>query len=300
MPGDQTFGTPNGVSVVIAAFDALPDLDTQLDALAKQDYAGSFEVVVSDNQASSELRKHIENHPLRERLRLRWVDAGEVAGTSHARNVGSRAADFDFIAYCDQDDAVHPGWLTAMTDTARDHGLVGGLLERDTLNDPIVAQWRALPPADKLPVLAHFLPITFGANMGIWRKVFDEIGGWDDNYPTAAGDVDMCWRGQLAGHSLGYNPKAVVAYRYRTTRRGMFDQARGYNIAEARVAKQYSSHGARGTNPLILFGYLGWLLFRLPMLPWNWPAGRRGQWYWVAGAVTGRVQGSFKIKWLYL
>lgn len=296
----ETFGPPTGVSVVVAAYNALPEIDIQLEALARQDYDGEFEVVVSDNQNSAALRSHVEQHPLRDRLGLRWVDSSAVAGTSHARNVGTRAARYDFVAYCDQDDAVYPGWLTALTVTAKNHGIVGGLLERDTLNDPVIAQWRALPPPDKLPLMAHFLPSTFGCNLGIWRSVFDEIGGWDDTYPTAGGDVDFCWRAQLRGYDLGYNPEALVAYRYRTTRREMFDQAVEYNMAEARLAKQYAAQGARGTNPLILFGYLGWLVFRLPALPWNWPAGRRGQWYWVAGAVTGRIRGSIEQRHLYL
>ncbi|WFR71788.1 glycosyltransferase family A protein [Prescottella defluvii] len=125
-----TFGPPTGVSVVVAAYNALPEIDIQLEALARQDYDGAFEVVVSDNQNSAELRSHIEQHPLRDRLGLRWVDSSAVAGTSHARNVGTRAARYDFVAYCDQDDAVYPGWLTALTVTAKEHGIVGGLLER--------------------------------------------------------------------------------------------------------------------------------------------------------------------------
>ena len=294
------YGTPSGTTVVIAAYHALPLIDTQLDALAAQDYSRPFEVVVADNEGSRTLREHLERHPHRARLRLRWVDASAVPGTAHARNVGSVAGVEPFLAYCDQDDAVHPGWLTALTETAAEHGLVGGPMERDTLNDPVIAQWRFLPPTDKLPVLAHFLPMTFGSNLGIWRTVFDAIGGWDASFPIGGSDIEICWRAQLSGQSLGYSPDAMVAYRYRTTRREMFLQAREYNISEGRVVKRYAAHGARGSNPLILFGYLGWLLFRLPLLPWNWPVGRRGQWYWVAGAVTGRIEGSYRNRWLYL
>ncbi|WP_408642100.1 glycosyltransferase family 2 protein [Speluncibacter jeojiensis] len=286
--------------MVIAAYRALPDIDTQLSALAAQDFDGDFEVIVSDNLGDDELRAHLDDHPLRERLQLRWVDSADVAGTSHARNVGTRAARSAFIAYCDQDDAVYPGWLSAVADTAAGHGMVGGLLERETLNDPVVAQWRAIPPADELPVLAHFLPITFGANMGIWRSAFDEIGGWDDSYPTAGSDVEICWRAQLHGYSLGYNPEALVAYRYRTTARDMFGQASEYSVAEARLAKQYAAQGARGNHPVAVVVYAAWLLFRLPILPWNWPKARRGQWYWMAGAIAGRLKGSWVHRHLYV
>lgn len=283
-------------SVVIAYYRGLPDLDVQLEALAAQDHTGDFEVVVSDNEGSPQLRRHLDTHPLKERLDLRWVDSSDIAGTSHARNVGTRSARGDFIAYCDQDDAVHPTWLRAMVTAGRDADLIGGPLERDTLNDPVVAAWRALPDPDEPVVLGRHLPMSFGCNLGVRREVFDAVGGWDEDYPTAGSDVEFCWRVQTAGYSFGFAPEAMVAYRYRTGLRESWNQVVDYGSEEARVAKQY---GAPGREWWWFPIHVGVVLATCPVWPWGWSRRRRGAWVWVTGNLVGRIKGSLKYRVVY-
>ncbi len=285
------------ISVVIAYYAGLPVLDDQLAALAAQDFTGEFEVIVSDNEGSAALREHIDGHRYRERLALRWVDSSDVAGTSHARNVGTRAAVHDFIVYCDQDDAVHPGWLSAMSRAAADADIVGGPLERDSLNDPVVASWRALGDPREPEVLGRFLPITFGCNLGVRRSVFDAVGGWDETYPTAGGDVEFCWRIQTSGYRFGWAPEAMVAYRYRTGMRESWNQVVEYGREEARVAKQYGAPGRQWWWTSI---HAGVVLVLLPVWPWAWSRRRRGEWVWITGNLVGRLWGSVKYRVVYL
>ncbi|MFM9379138.1 glycosyltransferase family 2 protein [Gordonia sp. VNK21] len=283
-------------SVVIAYYRGLPGLDVQLEALAAQDFDGPFEVVVSDNEGSADLADHLDRHPHRERLGLRRVDASGVPGTSHARNVGTRAAVHDFIVYCDQDDAVHPGWLRAMVEAGARADIVGGPLERDSLNEPVVAAWRELPAPEEAFVMGRFLPITFGCNLAVHRSVFDDVGGWDESYPTAAGDVEFCWRIQTAGYRFGYAPEAMVAYRFRTGLAETWEQALVYAREEARVAKQYGAPGRQ------------WWWFPVhatvsaataPVWPWSWSRRRLGAWLWISGNLVGRVAGSVRYRTIY-
>ncbi|WP_347955062.1 glycosyltransferase family 2 protein [Gordonia aichiensis] len=285
------------VSVVIACYRGLPVLQTQLQALADQDYSGAFEVILADNAGEPELAEYVEHHPLADRLSLRWVDASDVAGTSHARNVGTRAARYGLIAYCDQDDAVHPEWLRAIVDGLAGAEAVGGPLERETLNDPVVASWRALPDPAEPPVLGRFLPISFGCNLGVRREVFDAIGGWDEDYPNAGGDVEFCWRIQTSGHSFGYAPQAMVAYRYRTGMRESWNQVVEYGREEVRVARQYGAPGRQWWWTVL---HVGVVAGTSPIWPWAWSRSRRGQWVWVTGNLVGRVQGSIRHRYRYL
>ncbi|MFW0794040.1 glycosyltransferase [Gordonia sp. CPCC 205515] len=284
-------------SVVIAYHRGLPGLETQLDALARQDYPGEFEVIVSDNEGSEVLRRFVDSHPARHRLGLRWVDSSGVAGTSHARNVGTRSAVHDFIVYCDQDDAVHPGWLSAMVAAGADYDLVGGPLEAESLNDPVVAAWRPLTDPAEAVVLARFLPITFGCNLGVRRAVFDAVDGWDETYPTAGSDVEFCWRVQTAGYTFGHVPEAMVAYRYRTGLRESFDQVVDYAVAEARVAKQY---GAPGRQWWWLPIHAAVVVGLCPVWPWAWSRRQRGKWVWLTGNLIGRLRGSVRYRVVYL
>ena len=283
-------------SVVVAVYRGLPDLDVQLSALGEQDCAGDFEVILSDNEGSEELRDWAATHPLRARLNLRYVDSSDRVGTSHARNVGTRSANSDFIAYCDQDDAVHPGWLRALTDAGESADLIGGPLESHTLNDPVVASWRALPDPAEPVVLGRFLPITFGCNLGVSKRVFEAVGGWDESYPTAGSDVDFCWRVQTSGYTFGDAPEAMVAYRYRTGYRETWNQVIDYGREEARVAKQY---GAPGRQWWWLPVHAGVSLALLPIWPWGWSRRRRGEWVWITGNLVGRISGSWKYRVFY-
>lgn len=43
----------------------------------------------------------------------------------------------------------------------------------------------------------------------IKRKVFEELGGFDERLFLYGEDRDLCWRGLLAGYSVGINPYAV-------------------------------------------------------------------------------------------
>jgi GT2 family glycosyltransferase len=283
--------------VVIAVYRGLPDLDVQLSALAAQDFDGDFEVIISDNGNSAALREHLSVHPERYRLSLRYVDSSRVPGTSHARNVGTRAAGAEFIAYCDQDDAVYPGWLRALVEIGEHADLVGGPLEGDSLNSPVVASWRALPDPAEPVVLGRFLPITFGCNLGVRKAVFYAVGGWDESYPTAGSDVEFCWRVQTSGFTFGYAPDAMVAYRYRTGYRETWTQVVDYGREEARVAKQY---GAPGRQWWWFPVHAAVVVGSAPVWPWAWSRKRRGAWIWVTGNLVGRIHGSVRYRVRYL
>lgn len=289
---------PDGVTVVIAAHRSLPYLDEQLDALAAQTFTGDFEVIVSDNEGSPELRDHLLRHPARERLALRWVDSSNVPGAGYARTIGGRSGRYDFIACADHDDRVHPAWLTAMVETATSFDLVGGRLEQTSLNDADVSGWRDVSSVDALPVFAEFLPFANGCNVGMWRDVFDDIGGWNSDFVPGE-DIEICLRAQLRGFTLGYSPNAVVAYRLRATIGDTWRQALYYMDGEARVAKEFRAAGARRRSVLHWAVHLLWLMLRCPLFPGNWSRAHRGKWVFSAGIIVGRIRGSIAHRVFY-
>ena len=78
------------------------------------------------------------------------------------------------------------------------------------------------------------------------------LGGFDPVYRAAGDDVDICWRFQDAGYTIGFSPAAIVWHFRRNTVKAYFDQQRGYGKAEALV---YSKHPFRFN----LFGQAKWL-----------------------------------------
>jgi glycosyltransferase involved in cell wall biosynthesis len=229
---------PALVSVVIPSLNSAATLAEQLDALAAQSYAGSWEVVLLDNGSTDGS----------DALALSWADrlpalrVWRVAdrGISHVRNAARHAAKGDLLAFCDADDIVVPGWLEALVEASLRMDIVGGRLDDRTLNADDVVTWRGAMPVDEPLVPLGYLPFAPGGNCAVWADVIDALGGWDTGYVAGSDDVDFSWRAQERGYVVGYAPKAVIAYRYRADARALYKQYFRYGRTEVRLARRFA------------------------------------------------------------
>jgi glycosyltransferase involved in cell wall biosynthesis len=280
------------VSVIIPARDTEDVLPHQLEALSRQTYMGAWEVIVADN-GSRDRTKEVARTWAARLPALSVCDASFRPGANLARNVAARAAQGDFLAFCDADDVAADGWLEGLVAAAAGFDLVGGWCEDMTLNDPMTRGWRLAHPRNGLPVVLGFLPYAISANLGVWASVHNAIGGWNDGY--AGGDeVDFCWRAQLAGFTLGFAPRAVMHYRHRTGLRALARQLTIYGMAEPRL---YRDFRGRGVPPKRLRGSFRnwlWVAAHLPYLFAS--AERRGIWVRRAAFSWGRLRGSVRYR----
>ncbi len=83
-----------------------------------------------------------------------------------------------------------------------------------------------------------------GCNMAFRRDVLLELGGFDPIYRAAGDDVDICWRFQDAGYTIGFSPAAVVWHFRRNTVKAYIGQqtrlrqSRGAGLCQAPVPLQ--------------------------------------------------------------
>jgi glycosyltransferase involved in cell wall biosynthesis len=280
------------ISVIIPVRDAAGTLGEQLAALAAQTYAGSWELIVADNGSTDGTRDLAATWD--DRLPIRLIDASQVRGPSHARNQGAAAAKGDFLAFCDADDVVVPGWLDALANAAVTLDVVTGPQDVGTINDAAVQQFRG-SRADGLP-RSRFLPYAPSCNLGVWADVFRATGGFNEEY-RAAEDLEWSWRTQLASYSLGFAPDAVVHYRYRTSAKGIARQAFQSGIVSARLYRDYRSRGLDRRPFSRVLRTWAWLVVRLPDL---FVAPRRGTWIRRASETAGRTWGSVRFRVLCL
>ncbi|MGV8871020.1 MAG: glycosyltransferase [Rhodococcus sp. (in: high G+C Gram-positive bacteria)] len=288
---DSRTSTPT-VSVVIPVRGSIELLDSQLQALATQDYQGCLETIVSDNGGSSELAHHAATHSLRDRLNLRYVDSSAVPGPAHARNRGAEEAFGVFLAFCDADDVVHESWITALISLAQHHDVVGTAVETSTINSTKARAWTPdLPPERQGKT--SFLPFAIGASLGCCADVYRDLGGMDTDF-TASEDVEFSWRAQLAGYSLGFSEQQLVAYRLRDEFRPLVKQA--YNLGYG-FAKLQGLHRERGCPPVdikrVLF-FWTLLLLGNPLVPSRITKISRGHWARSVAAHTGEVVGGLE------
>ena len=136
------------------------------------------------------------------------------------------------------------------------------------------------------------MPHCGAGNIGITRKVFDSVGGFDETM-AACFDTDFCWRVQLAGVSLRPAPDALLHVRRRHTMRGILAQARLWGQWNVFLYKRYRTRGM--PNVAWREGLRGWLhLIRRIRVAFD--PEYRALWVWQMGWRVGRLIGSIKYR----
>lgn len=283
------------ISVVVPAHNAAATIREQLVAIQAQ-LREQDELIVVDNR-STDATALVAGEMANEDARVQVVSASDRPGAAHARNAGARAAVRPLLAFCDADDVVSPGWLEALRNGLTEHDYVAGWLEVETLNPRSVIGIKGRP-VRSMPIFLGLVPFAHGSNFGIRREVWDRAGGMDEDEGVIPGeDVELAVRLAAAGVSMGFRADAVVHYRYRTTPRDLYRQARAYSRVVPLMVKRMKAAGL-GRPPVFLDpGKWLWLLVRLPWV--RSPEGR-ARWAYQAGVRVGLVAGSFAHRELVL
>jgi glycosyltransferase involved in cell wall biosynthesis len=221
------------VSVVVCARNGAATLRWCLEGMRELDYP-DFEVIVVDD-GSTDATAAIAS------------ECGYPAistpnrGLSSTRNTGLEAASGEIVAYIDCDARPDRDWLRylAAAFRATDHAGIGG--PNLPPPDGWVADCVANAPGGPVHVLlsdreAEHIP---GCNMAFRRRALVEIGGFDPRFRAAGDDVDICWRLQQRGGTLGFSAGAVVWHRTRNSVRAYWRQQVGYGRAEALLERKW-------------------------------------------------------------
>ena len=288
------------LSVILPSHNGEETIGAQLEALARQQWQGEWELVFVDNRSTDGTRALVESY--RGRLpRLRVVSADERNGISYALNRGIEESRGTSIVICNDDDEVAPGWLAAMGDALRMHEVVAGSLEHQRLSQDWTIAVRGRPQSDGLPEwgLLPYFPFAFGATIGVRRSLHDAIGGFDEELAFAGEDMDYSWRLQLAGAEIRFVPEAVTHYRTRSDLPGLWRQAYNYGVGNVLV---YRKHRALGLPPAPhpwRVGLRAWLgLGRRLLLAWS--KARFALFVWHLGLRMGMLRASVQHRVVFL
>jgi glycosyltransferase involved in cell wall biosynthesis len=247
---DDSLDTGLGMlSVIIPCFNVADTISTQLQAFTNQHWLKPWEIIVSDNGSTDNSISIVEQ--FRDRLpNLRIVDSSGRRGGAHARNVGTKAAKGDVIAFCDADDEVAPGWLAAIGEALTEHEFVASRFEFRRLNASWIQKSRQLPQQEELQRVRYppYLPHAGGSGLGIRRALHEAVGGFDESLPRLM-DTDYCFRVQITGVELHFVPEAVVHVRLRNDFDGIFHQARLWGQYNVLLSKRYRAHGVAAPYP---------------------------------------------------
>jgi GT2 family glycosyltransferase len=232
---DDADTRPPRISVVVCTLNGGATIGETLDAIERLEYP-DVEPIVVDDGSTDATAEIVAAHP-----EVRLIRTPN-RGLSAARNTGLRAATGELVAYLDDDAYPDPHWLDYVALALRDdtHAGVGGP-NLPVPEDGLVAESVANAPGGPVHVLlsdtvAEHIP---GCNMAFRRDRLEAIGGFDEQFRVAGDDVDVCWRLQARGWTLGFHPAAVVWHHRRGSVRRFWRQQRGYGRAEALLERAW-------------------------------------------------------------
>jgi GT2 family glycosyltransferase len=208
-------------SVVVVAYESGPTLSDCLRALAAQT-AADVEVILIDNASrDGAAAQAAQAHP-----QAVFVANPENRGFAAAVNQAARLARGRWLALLNPDAFPEPDWLAALLTAAEAHPKVRCFASRqlmagdpgrlDGLGDVMSAAGFAFrggygqaDPGLAEPALVFS---ACGGAMMIERRLFLEMGGFDERLFCYCEDVDLGYRLQLAGLSTLLVPTAVVRH----------------------------------------------------------------------------------------
>jgi GT2 family glycosyltransferase len=209
------------ISVVIVARNGREYLRKCLKSLFEN--KDLLEVIVVDNNSEEDIVSLVtEEFP-----KVTLIKNNRNLGFGAANNLGVGQAKSEIIFFCNPDTIVGKECLQNAKEYFNDHsevGIIGAKLFVDESRQELqkeamgrfprildlmfrrmnIAQWGVNAPLE--------VDWVSGAAMFIRRDLFDQLGGFDENFFMYWEDVDLCLRARKLGYKTTYLPTAEVIH----------------------------------------------------------------------------------------
>jgi cellulose synthase/poly-beta-1,6-N-acetylglucosamine synthase-like glycosyltransferase len=194
--------TTIGVSVVIPFRNEALNLTRLITSLNQQDYQGSVEVILVNDESTDDYKSAISAVPCKSPLRI--IESGfskEIHLTSkqQALERGIRSSSFDWIAFTDADIKLEPHWLTSLVAQASQNTAMvfGHTVHQPSTRLPSLFTWFQDFQLETLFAVAyafnrgHITGSCMGNNLLISKKAFLEINGYQSIGYSIVEDCDL-------------------------------------------------------------------------------------------------------------
>jgi len=245
------------VSIVICSYNRRDDLAACLAALPwdRLEARGAEVIVVEDGCTDDTAAMVRQDFSM-----VRLLTDEPNQGPSYCRNRGAAAARGRLLLFLDDDAIPAPDWLDAMLAADDGQALLGGrILDLEGGREQGGPAYSTFI-GKRLPCAPEKATVGATANLGVPRKCFEEIGGFDLDLPYYFEDSDLCIRARKAGYGFRYVPGAVVRHKGNEVKKGEAIRMQEHNSTYA-MLKAYRGHWGRLAAFTLLNG--AWMAARL-------------------------------------
>lgn len=235
------------VSIITPTWNKLEFLKQMMDSIELFTDDWPFELIIVDNASTDGTDKFINSSKYK--MNGQYLRNDENKGFAIPNNQGSRIAKGNFLVFLNNDTIVTKGWLSTMMHVFQEEKAVGAIGARlvhpgrGTIQHAgVIEHASGLPdhiyfnkPMDYPPanIRRPMFAVT-GACLLTPKALYEELGGFDEEYWCGWEDMDYCQKVHQKGMNIYYEPKALV-YHYESRTDGRY-------ISEGANFTRYVSH----------------------------------------------------------
>jgi len=225
------------VSIIIPTIDNIQYLQRCIASIRERTAYPNYEIILVDSGSREDatLKYYGEIHRLANITKVDYTTIREF-NFSAALNMGARNAEGDIFLFLNNDtEIIDPIWLEELAvwaerpeigiagakllypdGTIQHAGIVIGL---EGHASHIFSEMREgdTTPYGSMDWYRNFSAVT-GACMAIRREVFEELGGFDEDYQLVFSDIEICMRAITSGYRVVYTPYARLIHHEGRTR----------------------------------------------------------------------------------
>ena len=195
------------VTLYIPCYNAEKFIEGCIESLLAQTLRPDEIIIVNDGSTDGTVR-------IARSLPVRMINLESHPGLAAARNAALEAACGEYIAAIDADCVPEPTWLEALMNAlvgGNASGAGGMLIEAYQVR--LADRWRAVHQRQNWGEERIIdPPFLFGCNTLFRKCALQEVGGYDTSFRTNGEDVNISNRLMEKGHTLIYEPSAVVRH----------------------------------------------------------------------------------------
>lgn len=253
------------ISIIIPNKDHIEDLDVCLNSIEKSTYKNLEVVIVENNSKEKKTFEYYDEVSKKHNFDIRVLYYKGGFNFSKINNFAVKNVDSEYILFLNNDvEMINETSIEEMIYyiKRKDVGAVGGLLlYRDKtiqhagvvmgfggmaghtfigLHDELTYMNRGQCVQDYNAVTAACLMTK--------KSVFEEIGGFDEEFGVAFNDIDLCMKIRSKGYLIVYNPY-VKFFHYESKTRGLEDtkeKVDRFNIEVAKLLKKWEDKINKG------------------------------------------------------